>query len=86
VLRSGVPGQAFDDRREAIRVQLSRWMKQGKVIGLRRGMYTLSETYRRTPVIPAMPANALYRPSYFSGLWALVHYDLIPERWSGSPA
>ncbi len=27
--------QAFDDRREAIRVQLSRWMTQGKVIGLR---------------------------------------------------
>ena len=30
--------QAFDDPREAVRVQLSRWMKQGKVIGLRRGM------------------------------------------------
>ncbi len=72
--------QAFDDRREAIRVQLSRWMAQGKVVGLRRGVYTLSETYRRTPVIPAVLANALYRPSYLSGLWALGHYDLIPER------
>ncbi len=72
--------QAFDDRREAIRVQLSRWMAQGKVIGLRRGMYTLSQTYRRAPVTPAVLANALYRPSYLSGLWALGHYDLIPER------
>ncbi len=72
--------QAFDDRREAIRVQLSRWMKQGKVIGLRRGMYTLSETYRRVPVTPAVLANQLYRPAYLSGLWALGHYDLIPER------
>ncbi len=72
--------QAFDDRREAIRVQLSRWMKQGKVIGLRRGMYTLSETYRRVPLTSAVLANALYRPSYLSGLWALGHYDLIPER------
>jgi predicted transcriptional regulator of viral defense system len=72
--------QAFDDRREAIRVQLSRWMKQGKVVGLRRGMYTLSETYRRTPLTPAVLANQLYRPSYLSGLWALGHYDLIPER------
>jgi len=72
--------QAFDDRREAIRVQLSRWMTQGKVIGLRRGMYTLSETYRRAPVVPPALANALYRPSYLSGLWALGHYDLIPER------
>jgi len=72
--------QAFDDRREAIRVQLSRWMKQGKVIGLRRGMYTLSETYRRVPLTPAVLANQLYRPAYLSGLWALGHYDLIPER------
>ena len=72
--------QAFDDRREAIRVQLSRWMKQGKVIGLRRGMYALSETYRRATLIPAVLANRLYRPSYLSGLWALGHYDLIPER------
>jgi predicted transcriptional regulator of viral defense system len=72
--------QAFDDRREAIRVQLSRWMAQGKVIGLRRGMYTLSETYRHVPLNPAVLANALYRPSYLSGLWALAHYDLIPER------
>ena len=72
--------QAFDDRREAIRVQLSRWMKQGKVIGLRRGIYTLSETYRHAPLTPAELANQLYRPSYLSGLWALGHYDLIPER------
>lgn len=72
--------QAFNDRREAIRVQLSRWMKQGKVIGLRRGMYTLSDTYRRTALTPAVLANQLYRPSYLSGLWALGHYDLIPER------
>jgi predicted transcriptional regulator of viral defense system len=72
--------QAFDDRREATRVQLSRWMKQGKVVGLRRGMYTLSGTYRRTALTPAVLANQLYRPSYLSGLWAMGHYDLIPER------
>ncbi len=72
--------QAFDDRREAIRVQLSRWMAQGKLIGLRRGIYTLSETYRRAPLNPAVLANSLYRPSYLSGLWALGYFDLIPER------
>jgi hypothetical protein len=43
-------------------------------------MYTLSNTYRRVPVTPAVLANALYRPSYLSGLWALGHYDLILER------
>lgn len=72
--------QAFDDRRSAVRVQLSRWMKQGRVVGLRRGMYTLSDTYRRVPLVPAALAGQLYRPSYLSGLWALGYYDLIPER------
>ena len=72
--------QAFDDRREGIRVQLSRWIKQGKVIGLRRSMYTLPEAYRRAPLTPAALANQLYRPSYLSGLWALGFHDLIPER------
>jgi predicted transcriptional regulator of viral defense system len=72
--------QAFDDHREVIRVQLSRWMKQGKVVGLRRGIYTLAEAYRRVPLTPPLLANQLYRPSYLSGLWALGLYDLIPER------
>jgi predicted transcriptional regulator of viral defense system len=72
--------QAFDDSREVVRVQLSRWMKQGKVIGLRRGLYTLAEIYRQAPLTPVALANQLYRPSYLSGLWALGYYDLIPER------
>jgi predicted transcriptional regulator of viral defense system len=72
--------QAFDDPREVIRVQLSRWMKQGRVLGLRRGVYTLAERYRSMPLTPAALANAIYRPSYLSGLWALGFYDLIPER------
>lgn len=72
--------QMFDDRREVVRVQLSRWMKQGKVIGLRRGLYTLGEAYRHAPLIPAALANQLYRPSYLSGLWALGYHDMIPEQ------
>jgi hypothetical protein len=72
--------QAFDDRREGIRVQLSRWIKQGKVVALRRSMYTLPETYRRVPLTSSALANQLYRPSYLSGLWALGFYDMIPER------
>jgi len=72
--------QLFDDRREVVRVQLSRWMKQGKIIGLRRGMYTLAEMYRHAPLTPAALANQLYRPSYLSGLWALGYHDMIPEQ------
>ena len=72
--------QAFDGGREVMRVQLSRWMSQGKVIGLRRGIYTLGELYRRAPLTPAALAQHLYTPSDLSGLWALGYYDLIPER------
>lgn len=72
--------QAFDEPREIIRVQLSRLMKDGRIIGLRRGVYTLPDTYRRVSVVPARLANQLYRPSYLSGLWALGYYDMIPEK------
>lgn len=72
--------QGFDESRKAIQVQLSRWMRNGKVIGLRRGMYTLPDSYRRAVLAPARLANQLYRPSYLSSLWALGYYDMIPER------
>lgn len=72
--------QAFNDKRPNIRVQVSRWIGQGKVVALRRGMYTLSDAYRKVPVVPAALSNALYRPSYLSGLWALGFHDLIPEQ------
>lgn len=72
--------QALPVDRATIRVQLARWMKAGKVIGLRRGMYTLGEMYRGNPVEPASLAHLLYVPSYLSGLWALGFHDLIPER------
>lgn len=72
--------QAFDESREGLRVQLARWMKAGRLIGLRRGMYALPDAYRRAPLAPARLANLLYRPSYLSGLWALGFFDLIPER------
>jgi hypothetical protein len=72
--------QAFPDRRAAVLLQLSRWAKEGKVIPLRRGVYTLADRARKIPLDPALLAQHLCRPSYLSGLWALGHYDMIPER------
>jgi len=43
-------------------------------------MYTLPDSYRKVPVAPTGVSNALYRPSYLSGLWALSFHGLIPER------
>lgn len=71
--------QGFDEPREHIRVQLSRWIRLGKVIGLRRGMYALSGPCRPTLPPPEVLAGRLYSPSYLSSLWALGYYDLIPE-------
>ena len=59
--------------------QFHRWSRAGKVLPLRRGMYTFADRYRRAPLSPAALANALYPPSYVSGLWALGFYGLIPE-------
>jgi hypothetical protein len=72
--------QAFSDRRPAVLLQLSRWTAQGKVIPLRRGIYTLADRARKTPLDPALLAQHLCRPSYLSGLWALGFRDMIPER------
>lgn len=61
-------------------MQLHRWVRAGKVISLRRGLYTLADAYRRASLSPLTLANALYRPSYLSGVWAMSFYGLIPEK------
>ena len=59
--------------------QFHRWSRAGKLVRLRRGLYTFVDRYRRAPVSPATLANALYSPSYISGPWALGFFGLIPE-------
>ena len=71
--------QLTDERREALTNQLYRFSKQLKIIPLRRGMYTVAERYRKTPLQPAELAAALYHPSYLSHAWALSYYGIIPE-------
>ena len=72
--------QLTGERRETIRVQLSRWCKSGKLLSLRRGMYAFPETSMSTRINPALLANRLYSPSYISTYWALGLYGLIPEK------
>jgi predicted transcriptional regulator of viral defense system len=62
-----------------VRKQLSRWTKAGKIIQLRRGLYTLAEPYRKVSPEPFLIANRLHRPSYVSLQSALAHHRLIPE-------
>lgn len=64
----------------AAQLQLTRWAKVGKVIRLKRGIYTLPDEYRQVSFSLQWLANTLYSPSYISLEYALYWYDLIPER------
>jgi len=72
--------QLSGEPRSQLLVQLHRWVKAGKVLALRRGLYTLADPYRRVFLSPLRVANELCRPSYLSGIWALGFYGLIPEK------
>lgn len=59
--------------------QLDRWVKSGRILQLRRGVYVLAEPYAKTRVHPFTAANALKKASYVSLHSALAHYGMIPE-------
>ncbi len=62
-----------------VRRQLDRWVKRGRVIQLRRGVYALSKPYCLRPAHPFTTANLLKKASYVSLQSALAHYGMIPE-------
>lgn len=62
-----------------IRRQLVRWKNAGKIIQLKRGLYTLAPPYQRVPPHPFLVANGMVRASYVSLQSALAHAGLIPE-------
>lgn len=62
-----------------VRLQLSRWVKAGRLVQLRRGVYTLAPAWRHVEPHPFLVANAMQRGSYVSLQSALAFYDLIPE-------
>ena len=62
-----------------VRRQLSRWTRSGRVIQLRRGLYTLAAPYQQTAPHPFLIANSLLPGSYVSLQSALAYYGLIPE-------
>ena len=62
-----------------IEVQLARWVKAGRILSLRRGLYVLAEPYRKVVPHPFLLANILTRASYVSLQSALSYHGLIPE-------
>jgi predicted transcriptional regulator of viral defense system len=63
----------------ALRMQVSRWVRRGKLIQLTKGLYTLAEPYAKAPPHPFVLANAMKRASYVSMQSALGYYGMIPE-------
>jgi len=72
--------QITDEQRHSLQVQLHRWLKSGKLLSLRRGMYALPERFRKRPLDPMELANRIYAPSYLSTHWVLGYYGMIPEQ------
>ncbi len=64
---------------EPIRVQLSRWQRAGKLIQVKRGIYLLTEPYRKVNAYEPYLASILKTPSYISLEKALEYHGLIPE-------
>jgi len=62
-----------------VRRQLSRWVKTGKVIQLRRGYYVLGQPFCKRPGHPFVLANSMDPGSYVSLQSALAFHGLIPE-------
>jgi len=60
------------------RNSISRWVKEGKLIQLRQGMYAFPEALQDGDA-PFYIANKLYAPSYVSIHSALAFYGMIPE-------
>jgi predicted transcriptional regulator of viral defense system len=62
-----------------VRLQLSRWVKAGRLLQLRRGLYALAPTWRKVEPHPLLVANRLQRGSYVSLQSALAFHGVIPE-------
>ena len=62
-----------------IRLQINRWVNDGKIIKLHKGLYTLAEPYRKVTSESFSIANSLKQASYVSLHSALSWYAMIPE-------
>ena len=58
---------------------ISRMVKKGELIRLRKGFFLIPEKIEESPVPYEQIANLLCGPSYISFEWALSYYGMIPE-------
>lgn len=64
---------------KTINNQLVKWVKDGQILRLRKGLYSLNDDDRKAGLSKMLVANALYYPSYVSLEYALSYWGMIPE-------
>lgn len=64
---------------QAPNFKIHRWLSEGQLLALKRGMYVVSPKRSGVPISLSLVANHLYGPSYVSREFALSYFGLIPE-------
>ena len=64
---------------DVVRVQLSRWVSNGRLVRIHKGWYTLREPFRRIRLDLNVVACTIKRGSYVSLQSALAHHGMVPE-------
>lgn len=62
------------------RDRITRLLREGDLVRIKKGLYVLGDAFRRRPVEPALLANLIHGPSMVSLDYALAFHGLIPER------
>jgi len=62
------------------RDKLTKLLKAGLLIRVKKGLYVFGEEYKRRPYSLEVLANLIYGPSYLSFEYALSYHNLIPEQ------
>lgn len=58
---------------------ISRLIRSGDIIRVKKGIYVFGPDYAKRPFSPEILANKIYGPSYVSAEYALSFWGLIPE-------
>lgn len=70
---------AAGEKLSQVRLQIARWVKDGRVVKIHKGLYQLAKPYSKIRPEKFSIANILKPHSYVSLLSALAYHDLIPE-------
>ena len=70
----------------ALQRQLAGWVRSGKLVKVRKGLYALARPHRKAEPDPFVVSNRLVMPSYVSLESALHFHEIIPDVMQGVTA